>query len=81
MADVKICDRCGKTIAATTAQTFGFGAWKYALFNRERSQMTFYDYDLCVDCGEKLYRFLNGEELVKDAQSSNEGSTESKDAS
>ena len=63
MADVKICDRCGKTIAATTAQTFGFGAWRYSLFSRSKwSQATVADWDLCTDCGEKLSRFLKGEE-------------------
>lgn len=73
MADVKICDRCGKTIEATTAQTYGFGAWRYSLFARSKlSQATVCDYDLCTDCGMKLARFLNGEELVRDGQGSNE---------
>ena len=60
MANVKICDRCGKTITATTANIFGFGAWKYSLFNRNQYQVTSYDYDLCVDCGEQLDKFLKG---------------------
>ena len=63
MADVKICDRCGTTIAATTAQTFGFGAWRYSLFDRNMSQKTYSEWDLCTDCGEKLSRFLKGAEL------------------
>ena len=69
MADVKICDRCGKTIAANMALSYGFGAWRYSLFKRNASKMTCYDYDLCIECGTKLERFLKGEELVKDAQS------------
>lgn len=80
MADVKICDRCGKTIAANMALSYGFGAWKYSLFKRNASKMICYDYDLCIECGEKLARFLNGEELVKDAQGSSEGDTENKGA-
>ena len=77
MSDVKICDRCGKSIVASTAKTWGFGAWRYSLFKRNVSQMTSYEFDVCTDCGEKLARFLNGEELVTDAQS--DGSTEKKE--
>lgn len=69
MADVKICDRCGKTIVATKLQSFGFGSWRYSIFDCEAERQTFYKNDLCIDCGKKLERFLNGEELVKDAQS------------
>lgn len=76
MADVKICDRCGKTIVATKMQSIGFGVWRYSLFNPYVSNKTHYNWDLCIDCGEKLERFLKGEGLVKDAQSSDEGSTE-----
>ena len=72
MADVKICDRCGKTIAASTATSWGFGAWRYSLFRRNSSQMTCYEFDVCTDCGEKLARFLKGEELVMDAQGDRE---------
>jgi hypothetical protein len=69
MADVKICDRCGKTIVATKLQSFGFGSWRYSVWDCNVEQQTCYRHDLCVGCGEKLTRFLNGEELVKDAQS------------
>lgn len=60
MADVKICDRCGKTIEATTAQKLGFAAWRYSLIDRNCSRATRYDCDLCVDCGKKLDKFLKG---------------------
>lgn len=63
MADVKICDRCGKTIAATNVQRIGFGTWRYSLFNPDVSKKTHSDWDLCVDCGEKLSKFLKGVEL------------------
>lgn len=63
MADVKICDRCGKTIAVNMAQSFGFGAWKYSIFDHSASKVTRHDYDLCVECGDKFTRFLNGVEL------------------
>ena len=76
MADVKICDRCGKTIVATKLQSFGFGSWRYSIFDCNAERQTFYKHDLCTDCGDKLVRFLKGEELVRDAQSSNEESKE-----
>lgn len=66
MADVKICDRCGKTIETSKVRAFGFGAWKYFLFNRDPSQVTYNNWDLCPCCGEKLLRFLNGVELMYD---------------
>lgn len=80
MADVKICDRCGKTIDDHRVRRNVFKAWRYSLFSPDISHALISDWDLCHDCGTKLERFLKGEELVKDAQSSNEGSTESKDA-
>lgn len=63
MADVKICDRCGKTIVATATQRLGFGSWRYSLFTPDVSHKLHSDWDLCTDCGEKLGRFLKGEEL------------------
>ena len=63
MADVKICDRCGKTIVATTAQKIGFGAWRYSIFDRSTSKQSYCNFDLCVECGKKLYEFLNGVEF------------------
>lgn len=68
MADVKICDRCGKTIVANAVQSIGFGVWRYSLFNPNVSHKTHSDWDLCTDCGKKLERFLKGDELVIDAQ-------------
>lgn len=64
MADVKICDRCGVAIKANTAQSLGFGAWRYTLCSRGTSQCSYYDYDLCVSCGDKLSKFLKGEDLA-----------------
>ena len=72
MADVKICDRCGKTIVATAAQRLTCATWRYSLFSPDLSRGLQSNWDLCRDCGNKLERFLEGEELVKDAQSSNE---------
>lgn len=69
MANVRIRDRCGKTIAATTAQRFGFSAWRYSLYKGiPVSKATVSDWDLCASCGEKLERFLKGEaaEAVKE---------------
>lgn len=71
MADVKICDRCCSAIKPNTAQSFGFGAWRYSIFNRDVSQMVSYDYDLCKQCGAKLTRFLNGEDLAEFEEVSN----------
>ena len=68
MADVKICDRCGKTIAATTAQKIGFGAWKYCLFRPDMSHKTYSDWDLCAECGEKLSKFLNGSDIAEETR-------------
>lgn len=65
MADAKICDRCGKTIVATrTAEKLGFAAWKYSIFDRNNSFRTTFDRDLCVECAEKMLRFLDGYGLV-----------------
>jgi hypothetical protein len=68
MADVKICDRCGKTIVANAVQSIGFGTWRYSLFNPNVSHKTHSNWDLCLDCGKKLERFLHGDELTIDAQ-------------
>jgi predicted amidophosphoribosyltransferase len=77
MADVKICDRCGKTISkSNNILRNAFKAHYYSLFNPDLSRDLISNWDLCDDCGKKLERFLKGEELVKDAQSSSEDSTE-----
>lgn len=60
MADVKICDRCGKIIATATAQKLGFRHLRYNIVDRKERYRTEFDCDLCVDCGEKLRKFLNG---------------------
>lgn len=69
MADVKICDRCGKTIKGGKALFNTFTAWRYSLFSPDVRGGSC-NWDLCVDCGTKLHRFLNGDELVVDVQSS-----------
>ena len=66
MANVTICDRCGKTIEPNLAQKFGFNAWRYSLIDWDRSRATSYDCDLCVECGEKLGKFLDGAELTSE---------------
>lgn len=60
MADVKICDRCGKRIEATMVKKISFGAFKYSLFDPDRQTSTHSMWDLCTDCGEMLKKFLNG---------------------
>jgi hypothetical protein len=72
MADVKICDRCGKTIDDHVVIRNLFKAWRYSLFSPDVSHALVSDWDLCCDCGKKLERFLKGEELVKDAQKTDE---------
>lgn len=64
--DVKICDRCGKTIAATTVQKIGVVAWRYNLIDRNRGWRTSYECDLCSDCGKKLMKFVNGAEIKEE---------------
>lgn len=63
MADVKICDRCGKTIAPTTLQKIAYIAYRYSIRDRNHCYSTSFDCDLCSDCGTKLIKFLNGAEL------------------
>ena len=69
MADVKICDRCGKTINDHRVKRNIFKTKHYGLFSPDISRELNSSWDLCHDCGTKLERFLKGEELVKDAQS------------
>ena len=68
MADVKICDRCGKTIVDRKVRRNMFKAYYYSLFSPDISREFRSSWDLCVDCGNKLEKFLNGDELVRDAQ-------------
>ena len=72
MADVKICDRCGKTINDRRVNRNVFKAYRYGLFSPDISRELNSCWDLCMECGVKLEQFLKGEELVKDAQSSND---------
>ena len=67
MADVKICDRCGKKIEADNIfKKVGFGAWRYSIFCPDVSTKSYYDYDLCSDCGDKLAKFFNGADIKED---------------
>lgn len=74
MADVKICDRCGNIVVDCKVRRNIFKAHYYSLFSPDISRELRNSWDLCTDCGNKLEKFLNGDELVRDAQSSNDGS-------
>ena len=57
MADVKICDRCGKRF--TYARTLVcIEPIRYILYMEARGMR--YDYDLCLNCRDSLERFLSG---------------------
>ena len=76
MADVKICDRCGKTIDDHRVRRNVFKTRYYGLFSPDISRDLNSCWDLCYTCGKKLERFLKGDELVRDAQSEGETSKE-----
>ena len=60
MADVKICDRCGKTIDDHRVRRNIFKTKHYGLFSPDISRELNSNWDLCHDCGKKLERFLKG---------------------
>jgi hypothetical protein len=72
MANVKICDRCGKTIDDHRVRRNVFKACHYGLFSPDICRELASNWDLCHSCGKKLERFLNGEELVKDTRKTDE---------
>ena len=71
MADIKICDRCGKKIEDRRGKAMFKPIFIYSLFDMELFQRQclgdckFKDIkmDLCEDCSNKLVCFLNGTEL------------------
>ena len=63
MADVKICDRCGKTIVDRKVRRNVFKAYYYSLFSPDISREFHSCWDLCVDCGKKLEQFLKDVEF------------------
>ena len=61
MAQVTICDRCGKSLDASSFRKFTFrkviltGSLFYPVVNDDSN------WDLCADCVLELIKFLNGE--------------------
>lgn len=63
MADAKICDRCGKAELNVYSEKLSLRKERYKLIDRKFRHSTTYDCDLCMECGEKLKKFLKGVEL------------------
>lgn len=57
MADVKICDRCGKKIEAKVIPLYMQHFRSY--LDMEVQDYT-YEYDLCGTCTKRLFEFMNG---------------------
>jgi hypothetical protein len=65
MADVKICDRCGKIIEDHRVRRNVFKERYYGLFSPDIRELTS-SWDLCHDCGVKLARFLKNDDNYED---------------
>lgn len=58
MANVRICDRCGKTLRRPNSWNIYKTAYRYNLFGE--MQDTCSDYDLCPNCMTDFEKFMEG---------------------
>lgn len=61
MANVKLCDRCGKRVD-NILRPVVMTPVQYSM--KLETPYFSYEYDLCKDCGSKLSRFMDGAELM-----------------
>lgn len=62
MANIKVCDRCGKMIAVNCDKSIPFDSGQCSRFFNKMGTATFLSYDLCGKCDDELAEFLKKKE-------------------
>lgn len=63
MADIKVCDRCGKTLTSKRACLKKYRSYAFEFFSKGGCYVEFAD--LCEECTKDFEKWLKGEKVTE----------------